>query len=166
MDTLKSCNSQHMREFRRLRAVELLKDGWKAKDIAKALGVTPGAVSQWLKVYREKGLDALRYRKVSKKPSRLKQEQKDELVEMLKKGAEYFGYSGDSWTQARVRELIQRKFGVSYHVDHVGRILKQCGWTYQKPISRATQRNEETVLQWCNERWPELKKKLKKKSHV
>jgi predicted transcriptional regulator len=35
------------REGRRLRAWELQQQGWKQKDIAAALGVTPGAVSQW-----------------------------------------------------------------------------------------------------------------------
>ena len=55
-----------MREFRRLRAVELFESGMKQVDIARVLGVTKGAVSQWLSAYREKGLDALRYRKIAK----------------------------------------------------------------------------------------------------
>ncbi len=49
------------REYRRLRAYELKEQGWKQKDIkdikdiAAALGVTEGAVSQWLKRAREEG---------------------------------------------------------------------------------------------------------------
>jgi len=156
-----SKNSQNIREYRRLRAIELYEQGWRPIRIAEALGVTRGAVSQWMKVYREKGIEALRYRKVSKKPSRLSQEQKAELVAMLHQGPEMFGYVGYIWTQARVGELIQRKFGVSYNVNHVGRILKTCGWTCQKPVSRALQRNDEAVRQWCHERWPEIKKTLK-----
>lgn len=159
-----STSSQNALEFRRLRAVELYDQGWRPVRIAEALGVTRGAVSQWLKAYREKGIDALRYRKVSKKPSRLSSQQKEELVVMLCQGPETFGYIGHVWTQARVGELIERKFGVCYHLNHVGKILKGCGWTYQKPVSRASQRNDEAVRQWCTERWPEIKKKPKKKA--
>jgi DNA-directed RNA polymerase specialized sigma24 family protein len=36
------------REGRRLRAWELAQQGWKQTDIAAALGVTHGAISQWL----------------------------------------------------------------------------------------------------------------------
>lgn len=163
METL-SKTSRDAREFRRLRAVELYKQGWRPVRIADALGVTRGAVSQWLKLYREKGIEALRYKRISKKPARLSQPQKVELVAMLSQGAESFGYVGQIWTQARVGELIERKFGVRYHLNHVGKILKACGWTYQKPVSRASQRNEEAVRQWCAERWPELKKRPRKKA--
>ena len=48
------------REGRRRRAWELAQEGWKQQDIAAALGVTPGAVSQWLKRAREQGAEALR----------------------------------------------------------------------------------------------------------
>jgi len=159
-----SKNSRNIREYRRLRAMELYEQGWRPIRIAEALGVTRGAVSQWMKAYREKGIEALRYRKVSKKPARLSQEQKTELVAMLQQGPERFGYVGHVWTQARVGELIKRKFGVSYSVDHVGRILKGCGWTYQKPVSRASQRKEETIRQWCHEYWPEVKKNAEDES--
>src|SRR5690349_6981988 len=37
------------REGRRMRAWELHRQGWKRKDIAAALDVTPGAVSHWMK---------------------------------------------------------------------------------------------------------------------
>ena len=144
--------------------MELYKQGWRPVRIAEALGVTRGAVSQWLKCYREKGIDALRYKRVSKKPTRLSPSQMVELVSLLALGAERFGYVGQIWTQARVGELIERKFGVSYHLNHVGKILKACGWTYQKPVSRASQRNDDAVKQWCSERWPELKKKPPKKT--
>jgi transposase len=159
-----SKTSQDAREFRRLRAVELYEQGRRPVRIAEALGVTRGAVSQWLKLYREKGIEALRYKRISKKPARLSHSQKVELVAMLSQGAENFGYVGKIWTQARVGELIARKFGVCYHLNHVGKILKACGWTYQKPVSRASQRNDEAVKQWCTERWPELKKKPQKKA--
>src|SRR5438094_7359904 len=41
----------------------------------------------------------------------------------------------------------------------LGRLLREAGWSRQQPIERATQRNEEAIKQWSEERWPEIKKK-------
>ena len=42
-----------------MRALELKHLGWKQRDIAAALGVTEGAVSQWLAAARRGGPDAV-----------------------------------------------------------------------------------------------------------
>ena len=146
-----------------MRAWELYQKGWQQKDIAEALGVTSGSVSQWLKRGREEGPEALRSRRGGGPKPRLSDDQLAELATHLAKGAEHFGFRGDMWTQPRVAELIRREFGVSYHPSHVGRILKKLGWSRQKPITRASQRNEAAIEQWRTERWNELEKKPTKK---
>jgi transposase len=55
--------------------------------------------------------------------------------------------------------VIERTFGVTYHRDHVSRLLREAGWSRQQPIERATQRNEEAIEQWTKECWPAIKKK-------
>jgi len=147
------------REARRLRAWELHQKGWQQKDIAEALGVTAGSVSQWLKRGREEGPQALHSRRGGGPKPRLSEAQLSELREYLTQGAEHFGFRGDVWTQPRVAELIKRKFGVTYHPAHVGRILKKLGWSRQKPITRASQRNEAAIERWRTEKWGELEKK-------
>lgn len=77
---LPGSKAKNVREYRRLRAVELFESGMKQAAIARALNVTRGAVSQWLSAYRDKGLEALRYRKITKNPCRLSQEQKDDYA--------------------------------------------------------------------------------------
>jgi transposase len=151
------------REARRIRAWELYQKGWPQKDIAEALGVTAGSVSQWLKRGREEGPEALRSRRGGGPKPRLSNDQLAELKEYLAQGAEHFGFRGDVWTQPRVAQLIKREFGVSYHPSHVGRILKQIGWSRQKPVTRASQRNEAAIERWRTEKWEELEKKLSAK---
>ena len=51
------------KEARRLRAWALVQQGWKQKDAAAALGVTKGAVSQWVSQARQGGVAVLRRRK-------------------------------------------------------------------------------------------------------
>lgn len=77
---------------------------------------------------------------------------------LLAHGAPAYGFRGDVWTTKRVTEVIWRTFGVCYHPDHVGRLLKQSGWSRQQPVQRATQRNPEAIQQWMEQRWPALKK--------
>ena len=49
---------------------------------------------------------------------------------------------------------------MSYHPSQVGRILKDCGWSLQKPALRAAQRDEDAIRDWREQRFPELKKRL------
>jgi transposase len=60
------------------------------------------------------------------------------------------------WTSQRVATVIQREFGVGYHRAHVSRLLRQLGWSVQKPVRRATQRDEAAIECWTTERWPAL----------
>lgn len=146
-------------EGRRLRALELSEQGWKAIRIAEALGVTRGAVSQWLKAAREGGREALRRRPRLGPPPKLTVEQREQLPELLAKGAEHYGFIGDVWTTARVAEVIRREFGVRHHPAHVSRVLAAIRWTQQKPIRRASQRNEAQVTAFREERLPSLQAK-------
>ena len=147
------------REERRKRAWNLKEAGWRQKDIAAALGVSEGAVSQWLKRGRAGGLEALKAHPPKGVTPRLSAEQKAQIPELLAKGAEAYGFRGEVWTASRVAVVIDRTFGVRYHRDHVGRLLREAGWSRQQPIERATQRNEEAIKQWSEERWPDIKKK-------
>jgi transposase len=159
MEKILSSQATDWWEGRRFRAWELQQKGWKQQDIAEALGVTQGAVSQWLKRVKEGGVAGLRHRPSPGATPRLSPEQQGQLLELLAQGAESFGFPGDVWTQPRVAALIRDRFGVSYHPSQVGRILKACGWSRQKPVHRATQRNEEAIRQWKEEYWPQIKKR-------
>lgn len=147
------------REARRFRAWELKQAGWKQCDIAEALGVTPGAVSQWMKDVRENGVEALRSRKGGGPKRKVTEEQLQQLPDLLEAGPEAYGFRGDVWTRGRVGTVIEEEFGVSYSETHVGRLLKEIGWTRQKPKEQASQRDEAEIESWREETWPELKKK-------
>ena len=73
------------------------------------------------------------------------------------------GYETPLWTCARVAHLIDKEFGVEYHRGHVWKILDGLGWSCQRPVGRARERNEEEIRQWRKVRWPNIKKKPKQK---
>lgn len=147
------------REERRKQAWKLKQQGWKQNAIAQALGVSKGAVSQWMKRAREGGEDMLKAHPPKGVPARLTPEQKAQIPTLLAKGAEAYGFRGDVWTASRVAKVIERTFGVRYHRDHVGRLLREAGWSRQEPIERASQHDETAITHWFEKRWPAIKKK-------
>jgi transposase len=163
MSTTTNARPHDWLEGRRLRALALHEAGWKAIRIAEALGVTRGAVSQWLKAAREGGSQALRRRPRLGRQPRLTTEQRAQLPALLAQGAEAYGFIGEVWTAARVAEVIWREFGVRHHPAHVSRILEAIHWTVQKPIHRASQRNEAAIAAWRAERWPALQAKPRRR---
>jgi transposase len=148
-----------VREWRRFRAVELHDLGWLEVDIAQALGVSKGTVSRWLSVAGTEGPEALMSHPSAGCPPKLTADKLGMLPELLWHGAEAYGFRGDVWTCARIAQVIQREFGVSYHKDHVSRLMKELGWTPQIPITRAIQRDEVAIEHWRITVWPELRRK-------
>jgi len=73
------------------------------------------------------------------------------------------GFVGMFGRRAESARVIVRTFGVRYHRDHVGRLMREAGWSRQKPVERASQRNEEAIRKWSQERWPALKKKPRRR---
>src|SRR5437899_2034200 len=146
------------REGRRLRAWELKQQGWTQRLIAAALGVTPGAVSQWLTRVREGGVPGLRRRLAPGPQPKLAAEQRAHLPVLLAQGAEAWGFRGEVWTTRRIAAVIEQACGVRYHPAHVSRLLRAIGWSPQTPVVRATQRDEAAIAAWYATRWPALKR--------
>jgi transposase len=164
MDEKKNKEPKDWREARRVRAWELKQKGWKQKDIGEALGVSKGAVSQWFKKASTEGVEGLRKRKGGGPKPRLSAEQMNQLPTLLSQGAEHFGFRGDVWTRARVASVIQQTFGVTYSLTHIGWLLDKIGWSRQKPLTRASQRDEVVIERWRPETWLEVQKKPKRRN--
>jgi transposase len=160
----KTSSQTDWREQRRLQAVKLHERGWRQKKIAEAFGVTEGAVSQWFKKAKTQGVEALRHQPPPGRPAKLSPEQQAQLPTLLAKGPEVFGFRGDVWTTERVAQMIEQEFGVSYHPAHCSRLLQQIKYSQQKPIEKATQRNEAAIKTWKEQHWDGLKKRPKPNS--
>jgi transposase len=77
---------------------------------------------------------------------RLTAEQLQELERLLLQGAKAHGWHNDLWSAHRVAEVVSRRFGVEYHVEHVRKIIRRrLNWSSQKPQKKAKQRNEEKI---------------------
>jgi transposase len=143
-----------------MRALELKQLGWRQRAIAAALGVTEGAVSQWLAAARRGGRDAvLSHLDHCGMTPKLTAEQLRLIPDLLWHGAEAYGFRGDVWTCERVTGVLYEEFGIAYSKGQVSRLLKHLGWTPQVPITRAIQQDHEAIERWRVESWPALQEK-------
>lgn len=142
--------------------MHLREQGWYQRDIASALGVAEETVSRWLARVREGGPDVLLAHPAPGHPPKLSPTQQRLIPEFLWHGPEAYGFRGEVWTCARVSRVIEQEFGVRYHKDHIGRLLKELRWTPQVPITRAVQRDEQAIERWRDRVWPQLQERARR----
>ncbi len=150
-------------EERRVEAGRLLRAGHLSRaEIARQLGVSRTAVSQWAQRLRNSPHEfaTLRRRPKPGRPPRLTPQQWQDLLDILQRGALRSGFQTERWTLPRVRAVIARRFGVTYHASYLSVRLRQLGWTAQVPAVRARERDEELIRAWLDRDWPRIKKKL------
>jgi transposase len=147
------------RAERRKAAIGEIKKGKSQSEVARQLGVTRGNVHYWWKEYKEKGASTLKPRFSHGRPTRLDADQRRQLKKMILEGPVFHGWKTDLWTTKRIARLVRERFGVSYHYNHVGKLLHQIGLSWQKPQRRAAERDEKEIQRWIKEEWPRIKKK-------
>jgi transposase len=136
----------------------MLRQGLSLHEIGRRLGCHASSVLRWRDAWRHGGSAALKAKPIPGRPSRLTTKQKARLVWLLKQGAMTHGYRTELWTTQRIAAVIERHLGVTYHRNHVGKLLHQLGWSHQKPERRAIERDEAAIADWKRAVWPAVKK--------
>jgi transposase len=155
---MRPSGSPEQLERRRMKAIALLKEGFTPVEVARRLDVDRRSVRRWRAAHDEAGRDGLAARPVPGRPPRLDAKARSKLERKLLRGARACGFATELWTCPRVAKVIRREFGVKYHVDHIGRLLRSMGWSPQKPERRARERDEEAIRRWVKVDWPRVKK--------
>ncbi len=151
-------------ERRRMEAVRLLEKGnLNQAEVARRLLVCRQTVSRWVLQKRQGGEDALRRAGRAGRKPELSEADRQRLPDLLLRGPEQLGDETPLWTCGRVAHLIESEFGVAYHPDHVWKVLDALGWSCQRLVGQARERNEKEVRRWRRVRWPAVSKKPKQK---
>jgi transposase len=116
-------------------------------------------VARWVQQYRAQGKSALQKAGRAGRKPRLSEKQRQQLRKLLLAGPERLGYETPLWTCPRVANLIEQQFGVRYHEGHVWKLLVRLGWSPQRPVGRARERDPAQIQHWKKKGWPALKKK-------
>jgi transposase len=140
---------------RRLEARRLLDEGVAQAEVARRLKTTRQSVSRWAQQPRKQ----LALVRRQGRKAQLGEPARAKLRAAILAGPQAAGFAGELWTVPRVRELIARRFGPRFSTVHVWRMLGQLGFSPQRPVGRARERDEARIAEWKTRTWPRLKKK-------
>lgn len=140
---------------RRLKARLLLDEGLSQAEVARQLKTTRQSVSRWAQQPRR---ELAKVRRQGRK-SKLGETARVKLRTALLTGPKAAGFATELWTVPRVRQLIAQRFGQRFSTVHVWRLLGQLGFSPQRTVGRARERDEAKIADWKARQWPRLKKK-------
>jgi transposase len=146
---------------RRRRALMLLDEGLSMHEVARRVGCEASSVMRWRDTRHRKGDGVFEVGTSPGRPQKLSAKQHQMLIRRLLKGPMAYGFSTELWTCSRIAALIEQEFGVRYHRDHIGRLMRQLGWSYQRPQRRAVERDDEAIEQGKKKRWPQVKERYR-----
>ena len=144
-------------EKKRFDALRLLELGYGPTEVGRILQADRRTIHRWAQRARDEGREALKAKPHPGPTCRLTLRQKEELAGLLLRGALASGYANELWTAPRVADVIRKHFGISYHSHHVPRILRELGFSCQKPQRRARERDEALIRAWLERDWPAIK---------
>ncbi len=148
-----------------MKALSLMREGLNNSQIGRELAVVNQTVSRWRKEYSEGGKKALEQAGRAGRKPLLGDKQARQLTKKLLAGPEKLGYETPLWTCQRVADLIEQEFQIRYHPGHVWRILRGLGWSPQRPVGRALERDEKAIREWKQVTWPNAKKSPIRRPH-
>jgi transposase len=145
-------------QARRLRAAELFTAGVRQAEVARQLGVSRQSVHLWHRRWQAEGADGLRSRGPTGPAPRLSDSQLHQVEQALLKGAGANGFVGELWTLDRIATVVERLTGVRHHPAWVWALLRhRLGWSVQRPVRRAAERDQAAIDRWVKDDWPRIK---------
>ncbi|WP_406346875.1 winged helix-turn-helix domain-containing protein [Streptomyces sp. NBC_00648] len=138
---------QAFRERLRLAASERFAAGASNAEVAKDLRVSVRSVQRWRRIWHDAGTEGLRPTEPLSRPR----------LQELAKGPAAHGWPDQTWTLARIKTLIGRRFHKSMKLSAIAQMLHRHGFSHQVPARRAVEGNQEAVTGWVKETWPQVK---------
>jgi len=153
-----STRTRQKREEVRKRAGKLFKKGVRQTDIARRFRVSRAAVSTWHAAWKKNRKTGLVSKGRPGFPSRLNEKKRTSFKQAILKGPLSYGYETDLWTLSRLAAVMKKETGVRFGHNRTWQIVRELGFTCQKPQVRARERDEEAIKAWKEKRLPGLKK--------
>lgn len=150
-------------DLRRRVVRAIVEQGMSQAEAVRTFGVSKTAVFHWLKAYRSKGERALAGRPRGRpRRSTLPGYQAATTVRIITdRCPDQLKLPFALWTREAVAELIASRWGLRLSVWTVGRYLKKWGFTPQKPLRRAYERDPVAVRKWLDEEYPAIAREAK-----
>lgn len=152
----------HALQVMRQQAVKAVRDGQDAASVAHAHGVNRRTVYRWVADYTNGGQQALLAKPIPGRPSKITEDELAWLANAVKDNTPLqFKFEFGLWTLSLIAALIHRQFGKKLSLATVSRIMKNLGFTAQKPLYQAWQQDPVLVRKWENEIYPSIRAEAK-----
>src|SRR4051812_39056366 len=145
------------RERVRLAAAEWIEEGASDREVAARFRVTRMSANRWRRALADGGGPALASKGAGGARCRLSPAQLDELQVLLDGGPAGWGRTDQCWTLPRIAKVVRERFGVDYTLPGMDLLLHWLGWSGQVPARRAAERDEQRIVAWREETWPQIK---------
>jgi len=151
--------SPQAQESLRLRVMRAVRSGMSQAEAARVFGISRQSVNGWARRRRERGWAALRACPRGRpRVLYLKPYQAATVVRLITdRCPDQLKLPFALWTREGVRDLIARKFGLWLSIWTVGRYLRRWGFTPQKPLRRAYERDPQAVRRWLKKEYPAIR---------
>lgn len=147
----------------RIQGILMSLDGCSTGQIAQRLKVHRSGVPVWIKHWNDHGEEGLWEGHRSGRPAALNVQQRERLGDILDSGPVAHGLETGIWTSPLVAEVIREEFDCAYHPAHVRKLLRQMGYSVQRPTTRLVQADLQQKRKWIRYTYPNLKKTPKGK---
>ena len=148
----------------RVQGILMSLEGHTAGDIADQLKVHRSTVPLWIDHWNSYGEEGLWEGQRSGRPAGLNQSQRQQLRDILDSGPVACGLETGIWTSPLVSRIIREEFQQEYHPGHVRKLLRQLGYSVQRPTTRLVQADLKQKRKWVRYTYPNLKKTPKPKA--
>src|ERR671933_780183 len=145
-----------LRLVKRIHALLALAEDMSVQEVAAMLGLGEQTVRDYRNSCLLRRLASLTYKRPSGRPRKLTKAQRRELAELIEAGSQAAGYTSGCWNTPMIQDLIQNRFGVSYHPHYLATLLHNLGFSYQKARFVSDHLNEAKRLEWCRCKWPRI----------
>jgi transposase len=148
----------------RIRAIQAIQGGMRPKKAAETFRVSRQTILNWRQKFLQGGWDALSedLRGRPKTGGVLKEWQAANICKVIQdRTPDQLRMPFILWTADAVRELIERKYSIRLSTRTIQRYLKTWGFTPQKPVRRAYEKDPEAVEKWLRTDYPRLVQRAK-----
>lgn len=147
----------------RVQGVLMSLEGHRTSDIADQLKVHRSTVPLWIEHWNRYGEEGLWEGQRSGRPAGLNEKQRQELRDILDGGPVAYGLETGIWTSPLVAQILREEFQQDYHPGHVRKLLRQLGYSVQRPTTNLVQADLQQKRKWVRSTYPNLKKTPKSK---
>ena len=122
-------------------------------------------VPLWINNWNAYGTEGLLEGHRSGRKSHLMSGEREKLCDILESGPVAYGLNTGVWTSRIITTIIKEEFGIGYHPGHVRKLLKEIGFSVQRPTYKLINADTKKKNKWIRYTYPNLKKTPKRKAH-